>query len=142
MERRLRYTLHTKHTSDSQQPRGFTFCIVPLGCGSLQLPAITRQLLKHADPKMGMSIEMMNGQHFQVNWLEDGFWVPFRNRSAAQVAATLRHIRRKEIDRQEYKLVEEIDMLAHEEHVKFEQARMTRCIAYLKSVLDQAGSST
>jgi 3-oxoisoapionate decarboxylase len=133
---------HYKDFAITETPSGFTFCMVPLGCGSLQLPAITRQLLKHADPKMGMSIEMMNGQHFQVNWLEDGFWVPFRNRTAAQVAATLRHIRGKEIDRQEYKLVEEIDMLAHEEHMQLEQARMTRCIAYLKSVLDQAGSST
>ncbi len=130
---------HYKDFAITETPSGFTFCMVPLGCGSLQLPAITRQLLKHADPKMGMSIEMMNGQHFRVNWLDDGFWVPFRNRSAAQVAATLRHIRGKEIDRQEYKLVEEIDMLAHEEHMKLEQARMTRCIAYLKSVLDQKG---
>jgi hypothetical protein len=34
--------------------------------------------------------------------------------------------------------VEEIDRLAHEEHVRLEQARMTGCIAYLKDILDQA----
>lgn len=129
---------HYKDFAVTETSSGFTFCMVPLGCGSLRLPEITRRLLKHIGPEMGMSIEMMNGQHFEVNWLEEGFWEPFRNKTAAQVAATLRHIRGKAIDRQEYKLVEEIDVLTHEEHVKLEQARMTDCIAYLKKVLDQA----
>ncbi len=39
---------------------------------------------------------------------------------------------------QEYKLVEEIDKLPHDEHLQLEQDRMTRCITYLKDVLDQA----
>lgn len=129
---------HYKDFAITETPSGFTFCRVPLGCGSLQLPAITKRLLKHADPKMGMSIEMMNGQHFQVNWLEDGFWVPFRNKSAAQVAATLRHIRGTAINMEEYNLVEEIDKLPHEAHLQLEQDRMTRCATYLKGVLDQA----
>jgi sugar phosphate isomerase/epimerase len=129
---------HYKDFAITETPNGFTFCMVPLGCGSLQLPEITRRLLKHVRPEMGMSIEMMNGQTFEVNWLEEGFWGPFRHKTAAQVAAALRHIRGKEIDRREYKLVEEIDRLAHEEHVRLEQARMTGCIAYLKNILDQS----
>jgi sugar phosphate isomerase/epimerase len=129
---------HYKDFAITETPSGFMFCMVPLGCGSLQLPEITKRLLKHADPKMGMSIEMMNGQHFQVNWLEDGFWVPFRNRTAAQVAATLRHIRGTAINMREYKLVEEIDELPHDQHLQLEQDRMPRCIGYLKDVLDQA----
>ena len=88
--------------------RGFRFCMVPLGCGSLRLPEITRRLLKHIDAEMGISIEMMNGQHFEVNWLEDRFWVPYRNKTARQVAATLRHIRGKAINIDEFKLVEEV----------------------------------
>jgi sugar phosphate isomerase/epimerase len=129
---------HYKDFTITETPSGFMFCMVPLGCGSLQLPEITKRLLKHADPKMGMSIEMMNGQHFQVNWLEDGFWVPFRNRTAAQVAATLRHIRGKAINIDEFKLVEEVDKMSHEEHIQFEHDRMTHCIAYLKGILDDA----
>ncbi len=134
------YTIatHYKDFAITETPKGFTFCMVPLGCGSLQLPAITKQLLKHANPEMGLSIEMMNGQHFDVNWLEEGFWSAFRDKPAPQVAATLRHIRAKAIDPKEYKLVEEIDALPHEERLQLEQDRMSRCIAYLKTTLADA----
>ena len=131
---------HYKDFAIEEVARGFRFCMVPLGCGSLQLPEITRRLLKHVDPEMGMSIEMMNGQHFEVNWLEDRFWIPYRDKTARQVAATLRHVRGKAIDIDEFKLVEEIDKLPHAEHMQLEQDRMTRCIAYLKGILDELRS--
>ena len=131
---------HYKDFAIEEVARGFRFCMVPLGCGSLQLPEITARLLKHVDPEMGMSIEMMNGQHFEVNWLEDRFWSAYRNKTARQVSATLRHIRGKAINIDEFKLVEEVDKLPHEEHIKFEQDRMTHCIAYLKGVLDDTRS--
>ena len=57
--------------------------------------------------------------------------------AARQVAATLHHIRGKAIDIGERKLVEEIDTLPHEAHLALEQDRMTRCIAYLKKILDE-----
>lgn len=128
---------HYKDFAVEEVARGFRFTMVPLGCGSLRLPEITERLLRHIDPEMALSIEMMNGQHFEVNWLEDRFWVPFRNKTARQVAATLHHIRGKAIDIGERKLVEEIDTLPHEAHLALEQDRMTRCIAYLKKILDE-----
>ncbi len=33
--------------------------------------------------------------------------------------------------------LEEVDKLPHEEHMKFEQDRMARCIAYLNGILDE-----
>ena len=131
---------HYKDFAIEEVARGFRFTMVPLGCGSLQLPEITERLLKHVDPAMGMSIEMMNGQHFEVNWLEDRFWTAYRNKTARQVAATLRHIRGQAINIDEFKLVEEVDKLPHEEHMKFEQHRMTNCIAYLKGILNDVNS--
>ena len=127
---------HYKDFAIEEVTRGFRITMVPLGCGSLRLREITERLLKHIDPEMGLSIEMMNGQHFEVKWLEDRFWVPYRNKTARQVAATLRHIRGKAIDIDEFILQEEVDKLPHEEHIRFEQERMTRCIAYLKGLLD------
>ena len=126
---------HYKDFAIEEVARGFRFTMVPLGCGSLRLPEITERLLKHVDPEMGISIEMMNGQHFEVNWLEDRFWIPFRHKTARQVAATLRHVRGKAIDIDELRLVEEIDRLSHEEHLDLEHKRMTHCIGYLKEVL-------
>ena len=131
---------HYKDFAIEEVARGFRFTMVPLGCGSLRLREITERLLKHVDPKMGMSIEMMNGQHFEVNWLEDRFWTAYRNKTAQQVAATLRHIRGKAINIDEFKLVEEVDKLPHEEHMEFEQDRMIHCIAYLKGILDELRS--
>ncbi len=131
---------HYKDFAIEEVARGFRFCMVPLGCGSLRLPEITERLLKYVDPEMGMSIEMMNGQHFEVNWLEDRFWTAYRNKTARQVAATLRHIRGKAINIDEFKLVEEVDKMSHEEHMKFEQDRMTHCIACLKGLLDDVKS--
>ena len=136
----LTVATHYKDFAIEEVARGFRFCMVPLGCGSLRLPEITERLLKHVDPEMGMSIEMINGQHFEVNWLEDRFWTAYRNKTARQLAATLRHVRGKAINIDEYKLIEEVDKLPHEEHVKYEQDRMARCITYLKGLLDTIGS--
>ena len=49
-------------------------------------------------------------------------------------------IRGKAINIDEFKLVEEVDKLPHEEHMKFEQDRMTHCIAHLKGILDELRS--
>ena len=138
----LTVATHYKDFAIEEVARGFRFCMVPLGCGSLRLREITEQLLQHVDPEMGMSIEMINGQHFELNWLEDRFWTAFRNKTARQVAATLRHVRGKAININEYKLIEEVDKLSHAEHMKYEQDRMARCVAYLKGILDDVNSQT
>jgi sugar phosphate isomerase/epimerase len=136
----LTVATHYKDFAIEEVARGFRFCMVPLGCGSVRLREVTERLLKHVDPEMGMSIEMINGQHFELNWLEDRFWTAYRNKTARQLAATLRHVRGKAINIDEFKLIEEVDKLPHEEHVKYEQDRMALCIAYLKELLDDINS--
>jgi sugar phosphate isomerase/epimerase len=136
----LTVATHYKDFAIEEVARGFRFCMLPLGCGSLRLREVTERLLKHVDPDMGMSIEMINGQHFELNWLEDRFWTAYRNKTARQLAATLRHVRGKAINIDQYKLIEEVDKLPHEEHVKYEQDRIAQCIAYLKAMLDEAYS--
>ena len=136
----LTVATHYKDFAIEEVARGFRFCMVPLGCGSVRLREVTERLLKHVDPDMGMSIEMINGQHFEVNWLEDRFWTAYRNKTARQLAATLRHVRGKAINIDQYKLVEEVDKLPHEEHMKYEQDRLAHCIAYLKGLLDDISS--
>ena len=130
---------HYKDFAIEEVTRGFRFTMVPLGAGSLRLREITARLLKHVSPEMGMSIEMLNGQQFEVRWLEDRFWGAFRDKSARQVAATLRHVRSKAIDISQFKPQEEIDKLPHGEHVQFELDRMAACIAHLKRLLQQHG---
>jgi len=129
---------HYKDFAVEEGPHGFTLTMVPLGCGSLQLPAITERLLKHVAPEAAFSIEMMNGQELPINWLEERFWAAFRGKTPRQVAATLRHIRGKEIDRAEFIPQTEVDKLPHDAHVKLEQDRITRCITYLKHLLLQS----
>ena len=136
----LTVATHYKDFAIEEVARGFRFCMVPLGSGSVRLREVTERLLKHVDPEMGMSIEMINGQHFEVNWLEDRFWTAYRNKTARQLAATLRHVRGKAINIDDFILIEEVDKLPHEEHVKYEQDRMARCITYLKGLLDDINS--
>jgi len=130
---------HYKDFVIEEVPHGFRFTMVPLGCGSLRLEELTRRLQKQVRPEVAYSIEMMNGQHFDVNWLEDRFWVPFRNKTAREVAATLRHIRSQTINPNEHIPVEEFDKLPHEAHLKLEADRITRCIAHLKVLVATAG---
>ena len=126
---------HYKDFAIEEVTKGFRFTMVPLGAGSLNLPEITKSLHKHLRPGMGLSIEMINGQQFEVNWLEERFWIPFRNHSARNVAATLRHIRSKAIDINEFKSENEVYALPHDEIVQLELDRMTHCTHYLRNLL-------
>jgi sugar phosphate isomerase/epimerase len=128
---------HYKDFAIEEVAKGFRFTMVPLGTGSLNLPEITQRLHKYLKPGMGISIEMINGQQFEVNWLEDRFWVPFRNHPARNVAATLRHIRSKAIDIRELKSENEIHAMKHDEIVQLELDRMTHCIHYLRNLLNE-----
>ncbi|MFZ5832371.1 MAG: sugar phosphate isomerase/epimerase family protein [Planctomycetota bacterium] len=126
---------HYKDFAIEEVTRGFRFTMVPLGAGSVQLPEVTARLLKHVSPEIGFSIEMMNGQQFEVGWLEDGFWSAYRAKPARGLAATLRHIRGKTIDIEEFKPQDEIDKLPDDAHRKLESDRMAACIAYLEGLL-------
>jgi 3-oxoisoapionate decarboxylase len=126
--------LHYKDFAVEETERGFRFTMVPLGYGSLQLPEITRRLRQHVPPDLDFAIELINGQQLEVNWLDDGFWTAFRHKPAREIAATLRHIRGKAIDRSEFKPQSEVAQLPHEAHVQFEQDRITRSIAHLKGL--------
>lgn len=129
------FATHYKDFAVVENTSGFQLTMVPLGAGSLQLPELTARLLKHAGPEVTFSIEMMNGQQLQVDWLRDEFWAAFRNRTPRQVAATLRHIRGKEIDRAQFIPQTEVDKLPHEKHLAFEQERIGGCIAHLKNLV-------
>jgi sugar phosphate isomerase/epimerase len=131
------YTIatHYKDFAIEEVTRGFRFTMVPLGAGSLDLPAITAQLLQHIGPEVNLAIEMMNGQQFEVKWLEDRFWEPYRDKPAREVAATLRHIRGKAIDIDEFLPVDEVDKLDHKAHLALEQTRIEECIGHLKGLV-------
>lgn len=131
------YTLatHYKDFAIEEVTRGFRFTMVPLGAGSLDLPAITEQLLQHIGPEVNLAIEMLNGQQFEVKWLEDRFWDAYRDKPAREVAATLRHIRSKAIDIDQFLPVDEVDKLDHEAHLALEQARIEECIGHLRGLL-------
>jgi 3-oxoisoapionate decarboxylase len=126
---------HYKDFAIEEVARGFRFTMVPLGAGSLNLKGITERLYKYMKPGMGLSIEMINGQQFEINWLEDRFWEPIRNHNARNVAATLRHIRSKSIDINEFRPEDEIYSQPHDVIVQLELDRMTHCTSYLRNLL-------
>jgi len=129
---------HYKDFAVEEVARGFRLTMVPLGCGSLRLPEITQRLVERVSPDAGFAIEMMNGQQLNVKWLEERFWTPLRGKTGRQVAAALRHIRGKAIDIDEFLPVAEVDALPHEEHMQLEMDRITRCVSYLKQLVEDA----
>lgn len=133
----LTVATHYKDFAVEETPSGFRLTMVPLGCGSLDLPEITRRLLKHVALDVHFSIEMINGQQLEIPWLEDRFWIPYRNKPAREIAATVRHIRGRTIDRSELKTFADFEPLAHGERIRLEQDRLARCIGYLKRTVSQ-----
>ena len=71
----LRIVMTTAFGNLSAPPRT---CTTLYNVASLD-PLHAERLLKHVDPEMSMSIEMINGQHFELNWLEDRFWTANRS---------------------------------------------------------------
>ncbi|MFZ5832369.1 MAG: sugar phosphate isomerase/epimerase family protein [Planctomycetota bacterium] len=128
---------HFKDFAIEEVTRGFRFTMVPLGAGSLQLREVCRRLLPNIAPGTHFSIEMMNGQQFEVKWLEERYWPPYRGVTARQLAATLRHIRGKAIDIERFVPEKELETLPHDEHMEFEFRRIRDCIATLKQILDE-----
>ena len=126
---------HYKDFAVEETARGFRLTMVPLGCGSLQLPELTARLVRHVGADVGFAIEMMNGQQLEINWLEDRFWAPFRHTPGRNVAAVLRHVRGKAIDISEFRPQKEVDQLPHGDHMSLESERIASCVAYLKRLL-------
>jgi 3-oxoisoapionate decarboxylase len=127
---------HYKDFAVEEVTRGFRFTMVPLGCGSMRLGELTQTLLKRLRPDVSLCVEMLNGQQFEVCWLQDRFWVPYRGKSGRQMAAVLRHIRSKAIDIAAFKPADELTKMPHQEHVEFEKARLAQCISHLKGLID------
>lgn len=126
---------HYKDFAVEETPLGFRVTMVALGCGSLDLPAITAALLKKLRPEVNIAIEMINGQQLDVKWLKPGFWTAFRNKSADEVSATLNHIRRQTVNRAEVRSFADINAMSHEEHLQFEARQSQRCIGYLQKLV-------
>ncbi|MBT7302451.1 MAG: sugar phosphate isomerase/epimerase [Victivallales bacterium] len=126
---------HVKDFAVEDTTRGFRLTMVPLGAGSLRLPAIIEQLKKHISPDVNFAVELLNGQQLEINWLEDRFWVPFRNSSARQVAGALRHVRGKAIDGDQFLSLKDVEKLPYEEHLALELDRATQSVSHLKALL-------
>lgn len=125
---------HCKDFAVEETDLGFRFTMVPFGRGSLRLEDINEALLKHTRPEVNFCVEMINGQHFDVNWLEDRFWTAYRGKSPRQIAATLRHIRSNPFDPEACTPIEELDKLPYRDRVALESDRTAQCIAHLRAL--------
>lgn len=67
----------------------------------------------------------------KVNWLEQRFWPPYRGKTAAQVAVTLNHIRRQQVNRQEVGAMVAFTTMPHADRFQFEIRQNQRCIESL-----------
>lgn len=93
------------------------------------------RLQKYIKPGMGIAIENMCGKQLEINWLEDRFWMPFRDHTARHVAGTLRHIRSKAINISDYIPDSEIYRWPHDKIVQLEFDTAKRDIHYLRNLI-------
>jgi len=84
---------HIKDFRVDETPQGFDLTMVPLGTGSIRVGDILEFLNVHAPPEMSFCLELINGWHCSLPWLAPEYLMAFGDRTAAHVAAVLRHIR-------------------------------------------------
>ena len=126
---------HYKDFAVEETPSGFQLTMVPFGSGSLDLTGVTAALLQRMRPETNLTVEMICGQQLNVPWLEPRFWPLFPNKSPAQVAATLHHIRRQKVNHQDVRSMVEFTTMSHAERLPFEFLQNQRCIEYLWQLL-------
>lgn len=127
-------SIHFKDYAVRETDLGFRLIPAPLGVGSLNLESINRILQKHVRPEVNFAVGTIIGSHVDVNWLEEGFWAGYRDKSPRDIAAALRHFRSKAYNSKELITSEDYDPLSVEERIALEFDHMKRSVAYLHAL--------
>jgi len=122
---------HIKDFRVDETPEGFELTMVPLGTGNIRVAEILEHLNVHAPPDVSFCVEIINGWHCSLPWLAPEFLAAFGDRTAAHVAATLRHIRSMTalpVNPSQ----EELAQMAPESRMQFECERVRENIEWMK----------
>ena len=85
-------SVHLKDMAVQPYADGFLLSEVPLGTGFLDLPQIIATLRK-ANPGIGFNLEMGTRDPLKVPCLTPGYWAPFADRSAIELAHAMTLVR-------------------------------------------------
>ncbi|MDB6074710.1 MAG: hypothetical protein JWO89_2350, partial [Verrucomicrobiaceae bacterium] len=85
-------SVHLKDMAVQPYADGFLLSEVPLGTGFLDMPRIIATLRK-ANPGIGFNLEMGTRDPLRVPCLTQGYWIPFAERPAVELAKALAQVR-------------------------------------------------
>ncbi len=118
---------HFKDVAVEPYKDGFLLSEVPLGTGVLDLPGAVA-LLRKANPKVHLTLEMITRDPLKVPCLDDRYWVTFPDRNGIFLARTLRFVNG-------HKSVTPLpapEELTPSEHARVEEENIKACFRYVE----------
>lgn len=123
------FTVHLKDQALREYADGFLLGDIPLGQGSFDLQRMVA-ILKRAQPKIRMALELITRDALQVPCLTDRFWATMPQVAGADLARTLRFIRAHET-----KTVQQVSTLSLDEQVELEDANVAVSLKFAREAL-------
>jgi len=117
---------HVKDMGVRPYADGFLLSEVPLGTGMLDLPRIV-SLLKQANPKMNLSLEMITRDPLKVPCLTEAYWTVFPDRNGKYLARTLKLVQ----EHSSSGPLPTVSQLSREERAKVEEENVRACFRYV-----------
>lgn len=129
-------TTHLKDMAVAEYDEGFLLAEVPLGDGFLDLPKVAATIRK-ARPDVRLNLEMITRDPLRVPCLTAKFWAALASVPAADLAAMLALVRRK----QRQKPLPSIGTRSHVDQLRAEAENIARSIDYARRRLLPASDS-
>jgi len=123
---------HLKDMAVAEYEKGFLLADVPLGDGLLDLPEMVR-ILKASRPEIVFSLEMATREALEVPCLTQHYWATFADVSGADLARTLRIVRREAGGRASLPQVEDLPLA---EQIGLEERNVKACLHYADTHLN------
>jgi len=120
------FSVHLKDMTVCEYEEGFLLADVPLGDGSLDLPAMI-DLLRKTKPGIQFSLEMATRDPLKVPCLTDKYLATFANVPASDLAHALRYVRTHAREKQSLPRVSHLPL---DEQVKLEEENVKKCLRY------------
>ena len=120
------FSVHLKDMAVCEYDDGFLLADVPLGTGSLDLPAMV-ELLRKARPEIRFSLEMATRDPLKVPCLTEKYWATFADVPGTDLVRVLRYVRAHANQRESLPRVSHLPL---NEQVKLEEDNVKNCLRY------------
>jgi sugar phosphate isomerase/epimerase len=126
------FTTHVKDMGVEEYADGFLLSEVPLGTGTLDLPALIA-ILRRARPGIRLNLEMMTRDPLKIPCLLPKYWATFAGVPGDRLAAMLKWVRANASKTP----LPRVSGLSKDEQLARENDNVKLCVAYARDHLDE-----